>query len=529
MDALKTAATQLQSVLQRLSAGQRVLAIAIPIVLMTVLVWLAVRGQNRTWVPLSAGRVMSSEEVQQVQRTLVQQGMTDFEMRDGQLLVPMMNFEQYREVLVKHGRGGEDLAPGWDKVSESPGIFATQAQLAEQKDQRLKQELAQIISNVPGIEWGTVRWAKETPTGRFARHQKRKATVFVVPSEAIELDSELVHALRHGVASAVSDLEPEHVTVFDVNAGRAYTADATGAEVVSAENANRERIRLIKQHLAEQLSYIPRVRIGVTIHADQGVIHTAARVSPAALPGRSPQNSRVPLVRRSGSNGVIPVGMLANPNRELRLDDSDMPIPDESAPDSVATIIRQSSYQEHAGMSGAVHVTVGIPRSYYLQVLKVEGFIPEKGMDREEYQMAMQRRVDVVERDVAHTVATLIGTRLSNVHVGSFVDMDAASSDRRANPGTGLPDIRAWLMIGGVVVLTGFAVRVCRGGAIRQAGGVSSGVDVEKDAAAQSTGITNQNDQSGDSAKNRVESVIRQKPEMAAALLSRWIDDSVGD
>lgn len=536
MDALTTTLAQLRDLFRRMSVGQQAVVLAVPSLLLIAFVWLIIRSPESPLVPVALGKTMSAEQLASAEAVLREHGLSEFQRQGDQLCVPADRVDDYNAALLLHGGLPDDLSSDWNQTLESTSLFTTRAQLDELKESDLKNELARIIQAVPGIAQATVRWADESPAERFSRQQKRKATVFVVPERETVLSEDLVHALRHGVASAVSDLEPDHVTVFDVKAGRAFTqttgSGAWGAQAVQTAN---ELSRVLKQRLADRLSYIDGIRIGVFVNVDE-----VQRFLPAST-GRPVSGSTAvapePAARVANANRtVLSAGMVSNPTRELRIEAPSGPR-DVSEFEGTTSGGSRRQFVEHALMTlqDSVQVTVGIPKSYYFRIMELEGHRPgNEAAQQRAYQRALEQKQRNVESEVAQTVASILGGRSADVHVNSIVDTEQLERLSRPPVVSGWEDrVRNWGGACGLGLLALLAFRSLTQhlNSDQRTAGRSQGTAPEFESQSQDRLYSEaaETQESLESRRERVESVVRQRPEMAAALLSRWIDSSEHD
>ncbi len=209
------------------------------VVLATVAVFAAVLGLARmggvpTPALLYAG--LDAQSAGGVIAALDQRGVV-YEVRGDAIYVPATDRDALRLSLAGEGlpAGG---AQGYELLDSLSG-FGTTAQMFDAAYWRAKEgELARTILAVPGVQSARVHIS--TPTNRpFQREQATTAAVSVAMGAGM-LSAEQAQALRFLVASSVSGLAPENVTIIDAAGG---LIPAEGSDAGSASRAEELRER----------------------------------------------------------------------------------------------------------------------------------------------------------------------------------------------------------------------------------------------------------------------------------------------
>lgn len=536
---------QFRDLLNSLSWAQRVSFALVPVAILAGLFFL-VRSGSEPLSPVGFGREFGDQEVVSLIEQLRTAGLTEIERRDGQLFVPDSQIDRANALLMFGGTGGQTalLPPAATATPRSGGLFATRSEREALRDEDLKLELNRIIAAVPGIRQATVRWAREAPSSRFDRSQKRKATVFVLPENERSLRPELVHALRFGVASAVSELEPESVTVFDISNGRAHTAGPDElAESDRLIQQARNWSQSLERQIEDQLAYIPGIQIAVSVRWDRlqwrrpetvssstAVTTPTAERSPvrqanavAVIANGSPVSMHEPdqLELTSAIKPTVPGGVVTS-NQPLRIESHSAatrqraPAAVESEPSSFAPsdALRGSTATD---WSDAFQVMVAIPAAYYHERMRSDhaGVSDAPGWKSDEVHQRQLRAQ--VEQEVARAVQEIAGRSLADVDVRSLGVIDAAEAEA---PGQA---IRGWLPVAAVpftalLGLCGYGLWRERRRRRLRAGAIERRVLVKETAMTPPAGTTEQT--------SELDTLVADSPERVQAVLEKWLGSS---
>lgn len=213
-----------------------------------VLVFLGILGMSRlvtapSMTLLYAG--LESGAAGDIVRSLDQRGVS-YEIRGGSIYVPGAQRDELRMTLASEGLPANGNR-GYELLDTLSG-FGTTSQMFDAAYWRAKEgELARTIVGSPHVSQARVHIANGS-TNPFQRSVAPTASVYLVPSGA-QITGDQAKAIRFLVASAVSGLAPENVTVIDSN-GSVIGGQETAAAADTADDKShqlRERVlRLIE-------------------------------------------------------------------------------------------------------------------------------------------------------------------------------------------------------------------------------------------------------------------------------------------
>lgn len=174
--------------------------------------------------------------------TLDQRGAI-YEVRGGSIFVEASERDQLRMTLASEGLPANG-AMGYELLDGLNG-FGTTSQMFDAAYWRAKEgELARTIVTNPFVSQARVHIAN-TGTSPFARTAKPTASVSITTSGGL-ISADQAKAFQHLVASAVSGLAVEDVTIIDSNGTLLGSADTTGDAPSSDQRTDALRERVLR-------------------------------------------------------------------------------------------------------------------------------------------------------------------------------------------------------------------------------------------------------------------------------------------
>lgn len=355
MDVLPRIFRPLFELFRAMSLPQRATVAAVPLLMLSALVWMVVYNRPDDSQPVLFGKVFTSDELVTAEKALNQAGLMSYRREDRKLLVPATELDRYNAALVEFDAVPPDLGSQILKQFESLGPFSTDRHRQEMKDALLLQELRRMIKAVPDIEDARVTVASSGRRVGFGQKPRVTANVTVKPRTGRDLNSRLVASLRQAVASMVPDLLPADVTVFDVARGQAYTGeqanDPLDGQLIQRV---REFTRQYEQQIQKGLSFIPNATVAVHVDLDnlKSSVTRKERVRTIV-----PQDSTI--ANRPGAVQQVSHEDVDSVRHSSGFRGSDVP----------SDVTREVSERELlAAMPKAVQVSVSIPSDYYRDV-----------------------------------------------------------------------------------------------------------------------------------------------------------------
>lgn len=166
-----------------------------------------------------------------------------FEVRGNAIFVESADRDRLRMVLAGQGLPSQGSA-GYELLDGLSG-FGTTAQMFDATYWRAKEgELARTILSSPRVRSARVHISK-SPTNGFRRIERPSASVYVTATSG-SVPEDLGRAFRSLVASSVTGLQPEDVSVIDGATGRMLGDDSTSPNVFPKDRTEALRQNVMR-------------------------------------------------------------------------------------------------------------------------------------------------------------------------------------------------------------------------------------------------------------------------------------------
>lgn len=252
----------------------------------------------------------------------------------------------------------------------------------------LQNELAMVIANFPGVEKASVFISAPEARGLGAAARRPVAQVAVFPARGQPLDQGTVNALADLVAGSVSGLDSKDVAIIDGTNRRSHRAvsaedlaSGAGGGGGYVEQVARVEQR-VQQKLEEHLRFIPDVIVSVNAMVDAARRESVTtRVlnkgeGTVAIPSEETTSTQT---SQSASKGAGEPGVGANIAMDVNRGGSGGSGGGTNTNDEQSTVKTSVRFGETttkqrdaAGRPTKINVTVGVPREYVVEVVKMK-------------------------------------------------------------------------------------------------------------------------------------------------------------
>jgi len=417
-----------------MSGSQRAILLTVPILMMLAFGFLLFRESNSSYVSLSLGKDFTTQEVIHAEEVLLRAGLTDFSRKGQRIMVPQTEVPRYNAALIEGGGLPTDWASEWQEQFEKSSMFVSKDQLHVMREIALGNQLRRMIRAIPAIEDASVMWARSKKRLRWNNTTPEvTATISVKPRPGKDLTPVLITSLRAAVSTMVPDLTADSVTVFDQSTGTSYTADdkndAFDSKFISWVNKHTKNYQ---DKIMDSLSYIPDVLVNVNVDVEnlkryverKQEINKDGTVTLQSNEQSSERNIvEKPVRSEPGARSNQPNSLSVSRGNEKNEKVTETKNQSTSAPSFTWT-----EKEFVAAMPSTVQVSISIPEDYYSAVALKRG--AKKG-EAEADLTAFKQETDAikleVETSIQKQVQKLIPSQSANdaVSVASYVRIDA--------------------------------------------------------------------------------------------------------
>jgi len=541
MDSLKTIYQQFDDLYKSMLPSQRATLGTVLVLVVGSMGFLIYQGTSSSYVAASWGKVFTTEEIINVEQSLIQQGMTDFRREGQRIMVPKGEADRYNAALLEAGSLPDDWAEEWERQFEKSSAWAGKDELMAKKEIALAKQLRRVIRAIPDIEDGNAVWAYSKSRRRFGSSGPQvTAMVYVKPKRGRELSGQLVSSLRAAVAAMVPDLKAVDVTVLDQSTGMSHSGDDENSPFGNSLLTRIQRFEHNYQtKISNALSYIDGVNVSVNVDLDnlKSSVERIQKTDPKnkvtlsqTQQTRTETTNQKPGRSEPGQNANQPKSLNSSPGQEKT---GNIEMTNSSTVNAASFTISEKVYQ--TAVPQAVKVAISIPEDYFRKVLlKYEAAAGQaaEGDGNQNAAAATITKTDI-EKNIEDQVAKLIpeGSTAESVHVGWHEPVDPEPVTFETSMTDQATDMFGrW---GGTIGLTLFALWALRmlNKSMPKLPEVESGptnaglpesyspepTADEAEAIIQPVEF-NERDQ--------LQLIVKDNPELAAAVLSKWIQEA---
>lgn len=533
MDALNRMVGQLRTLYGSMSASQRMTLVLLPVLLVAAFGFLMMRGWSDSYVAVSWGKTFTTPELINAEQAFHDAGLTEYQREGQRLMAPKGEVERYNAALLEGGGLPTDWASELEKKIENSGPFTSKDKLQAMKDALLGKELSRMIRALPDIDDARVIWAPATKR-RWPRNASRvTATVNVLPRRGRDLNTQVVRSLRVAVASAIPELSSGDVVVFDQRNGKAYTPDKEGDPFNSRLLTRINQLtEMYHGKIADALGYIDDVLITVNVDLENLKSHVVREQSvdnkKKVELQQSEQRRTVETSQQAlgGEPGAAP-----NVGRSLQTAGSagSATTEQETSTSSVVVPSFTTTQKEFIpAMPKAVQVSVQIPEEYLQKALAQSSSSAEGGQAGVANNGGGGKTREAIMSDVRATVAKAIGadSEDQSIVVSSYVRVPREQPEVNVSwTETVTGAAGRW---GGAIGLALFALWALR--MLYKTMPELPEAEPGPSATPRAADVEEEEDEENPepqvpeaNPRDQLQLVVRDNPEMAATVLSKWI------
>ena len=558
MDFLNKAYAQLVELFRSMSPAARIttaLLLGVVVVSLVYLFRYQVVGQDEY---LLGGQTFTNSDLAEMETAFAKAGLSDSTIDGNKIRIPRGQKDAYLAALADNGSLPADFSSFIDDVFVNENMLTGTSELRAQKlDSAREKYVSMVVSKMQDIEYATVRYDEEKGVGLRAKLNIR-AGVAVKPRGNTSLDAARVQTIRDTVTAFKAGLNPENVTVTDLNAGRAHVGGSGGPNgansAYAAQKADFEDEW--RQKIMNHLAVYPGVVVGVDVELDPKLLDESNgfEVDPKTsfathkVDDKTTENTTTPgPAGRPGaaSNGVV------NTPQSVVTTESGAQTEKTSSKSDQRLISSQTRFRKlNSGLTPQkVKVSINVPYSYYAKVWQERNPAAE-GEDPATPEPSALKAIETeVKQTIEESLANLVPAPplgvdpYTPIRVTSFTDIPMAVEEP-----PGFTDQASTWLAGnwqtiGMSMLGLFSLLMLRG--MLKSSVTSSPTPSASDAVAaadrESFDVVGEEEDEAEPAQNQLRSrskaggpnlrdelavMVKEDPDAAANVLRNWIGDA---
>ncbi len=417
MDWLRQVIARINTQLSDLSPSQRLSIGLCVVVIVGSFVWLIQWSGDPELVRLLE-EPMTSEQIATVRRELPQ---GSFKISGDAVWVhPNERYKLFWD-LQDAGALPADTSVTFSKLIDDDSPFRPESENTFRRRVALQNELATVIASSRLVKTAEVFITDSSDRRINAPNVVPTASVKVTLAAGHALDQGIVRACASLVAGAVPGLAAHNISVVDGETMRRFVVpDPEDTFAQDQLGEKRKQESHYQKKILDQLSYIPGVRVSISVQLD--VSSKRTREFQYAQPAVSEETASLTETQSGGRSGEAGVG----PNVGQSLAGSPSGARDQVEMSSTKfqdqPMTREITTQQ--GPYGVTRTTasIGIPYSYVLSVLA-----KMSETDAEPSQSQIDQQFEVEKRRVGNAVTTIVmATRDEDVTVELYPDLEPA-------------------------------------------------------------------------------------------------------
>ncbi|HEX4148313.1 MAG TPA: hypothetical protein VHY20_04970 [Pirellulales bacterium] len=274
MDFLNQAMAQVADLFRSMTPAARIVAGLLLAVVVISLAYLFNHQMAAGDSFLLGGQSFTSAELSAMEAAFGKAGLSSYSIDGNRVKVPAGQKAAYLAALADSGALPANFGDFLTTAIAKVGPFTSRAQQEEMLEQAKERELAGIILSMQGVEKASVQYDREKKTG-FAQSAMAKASVGVKRHGTLPLEEKQVPMIRHLVAGAFAGLQPEHVTIIDLN-GRTYSGSNGDSPGSASEDPFVSRTKefqgMYETQICNALAYVPGVTVTANVELNKELL-----------------------------------------------------------------------------------------------------------------------------------------------------------------------------------------------------------------------------------------------------------------
>ena len=234
MEVFNKQCTALAERWRSMTVGARFVVGLLAMVGILSIAFLADREAPQADMLLLGGETIAPDQLPRTEAAFAKAGLSDYQIEGGRIRIPRGRNSAYLSALAAADALPRNFGEILDDAVRQTNPLMSRAQQEEMIKIARQNELAALIQKMKGVERASVIYDRVKKDG-LRGGENITACVSVMLHENQSLQREQVVSLRSLVSSSIAGLEPNKVTVIDLNSGRSFqdvsTGDATAAAI----------------------------------------------------------------------------------------------------------------------------------------------------------------------------------------------------------------------------------------------------------------------------------------------------------
>jgi flagellar M-ring protein FliF len=376
MDVFNRLVTQLNDLFKSMSPGARITAGLLLVAVVVSLGYLFNAQSGGAEAYLLNGQSFTADEMAAMEGAFGKAGLSDYTVEGSRIRVTKARQAAFLGALADAGAMPARFGDFLGQATSAAGPFTGREQREEMIKIAKQKELALVIRSMNGVESAAVHYDSQKQP-RFNKAPITTASVSVKTRGQLPLPESQVVMIRSLVASAIAGLQPENVTIADLNGGRSYHGKSgpAGSALDDAYlSRTREHQGDIEAKIRERLSYIAGVLVSANVELDREMVKSSEvlKVDPKTVTTHQTTEENTLVSTSSPGPGGRPGLATQQPNAPASLPSGGGGSQTEDTKSKTQTTSVASHETTRTQLAGLtpkrVTVSIGVPSTYFEKI-----------------------------------------------------------------------------------------------------------------------------------------------------------------
>ena len=280
----------------------RMLTLASITVAILAILHVSQQQANTPMQQLLQGCKLQSRDLHRMQIAFGQEGLNDFNIKDGVIWVPRARHSSYLAAANEH-----DAIPAELKLTKDPSEndsgnpFLSRSQQEYRKHLRRKNQIREMVIRLPFVDQAWFEMDQAPRQNAFST-TRRSAVLSIRSTPENPLRESHVDTIKQMVAGAVADLPVGNIVVIDLNNGFAHqdNTDQLTQKQRELHQIAANQKRFYENRAQELLQDLPGVKVRVDVAVNEVIVETKPVLNAAAPAIQLPTPT-------AGANGVVSI------------------------------------------------------------------------------------------------------------------------------------------------------------------------------------------------------------------------------
>ena len=309
-------AFEMNESLKQLLDNRQLKATLIAVLAVSLIVIFQVKNlqQQTPMCELLDGCRLRDIDLHRMQIALSKAGLSEFKIRDQQVLVPQTKHAEYLQAITEHNAIPDELKLSTDDEQPMVNPFLSRTQQLAIDRENKKRQIQRMIVRLPYVDQAWLEMDRPETRSPFSK-TNQSAVISIRPDLQSVLEIQHIDTVRQMVAGAISGLQAEQIVVIDLSTGFAHRLGHESSplnEQIRAQQAAYTRQQVLEKRVQQALEPYPGLKIRVFVETVEQANQLAAETPSnwkAAVPDHYRNSQPNQSLELAGANAPVSIAV----------------------------------------------------------------------------------------------------------------------------------------------------------------------------------------------------------------------------